>query len=634
MYLLDVETYELHEFQGSAIPKHKYAILSHIWGEGEVSFQDLQAGRGPSKQGYEKITLTCKQAYRDGFKWAWIDTCCIDKTSSAELSEAINSMYRWYKNSARCYAYLSDVYAPEFPYVPSTGAKEERQVSKWFTRAWTLQELIAPSWINFYGRGWEDIGRCQGTIAQNVSVVTRIPESLILGHTPLTKYSAAQKMSWAAHRRSTRPEDIAYSLLGLFGINMPLLYGEGSRKAFTRLQEAILRETDENTLLCWTVPKSSSRAWSLQSVFATSPDDFATSGKIKGSLFDSGAPSTVTNRGLQIRLKLTRRLYGEHSHLYRRNIACSTYDAELNALESDPGPDAHVNRMSIILVRTPDSVNRYARLATPVLGRIRIKKRYSDMVGEREHAEMIYIHKNLLDWELDRFGRGGIHLQNIPIAESLSPPCRWWDSSIPPLKITSVRYSGLQDELRDLSAGVPPNPEGMTWFPFYGCMKFESPPRRAPGSPQFAIFGIGTSLDVEELSSILIAWNEDYIHFSLRPGKLQMPKFLSLGYSDNRLNRLGGREQVPEQSEAREFWDQLIDPTGPSTRLGNWLEMYGEIAKTRGMIGPYDTELTLELEDPRTEAGETAGNRTHLLVRVFMLERRESISDKGKDIAS
>ncbi|OTA93199.1 hypothetical protein M434DRAFT_40110, partial [Hypoxylon sp. CO27-5] len=251
MYLLNVRTFKLHEFQGDSIPRYEYVILSHIWGEGEVSFQDLKAGRGLSKQGYEKITFTCKQARHDGFNWAWIDTCCIDKTSSTELSEAINSMYQWYQDSALCYAYLSDTDKNEFPYVPSMSDNDEPQVSKWFTRAWTLQELIAPSRIHFYGRKWKNIGRCEGTIAGIVSIVTKIPQPLIPGDVPLSKYSAAQKMSWAAYRRSTRPEDIAYSLLGLFDISMPLLYGEGARRAFIRLQEEILKETDDHSLLCW-----------------------------------------------------------------------------------------------------------------------------------------------------------------------------------------------------------------------------------------------------------------------------------------------------------------------------------------------------------------------------------------------
>lgn len=107
MRLLDAKSITLHEFQGSKIPR--YAILSHTWGDDEVSFQDLQAGKGPGKEGYKKIVFTCKQALLHGLEWVWVDTCCIDKSSSAELSESINSMYRWYEESAMCYAYLVDI---------------------------------------------------------------------------------------------------------------------------------------------------------------------------------------------------------------------------------------------------------------------------------------------------------------------------------------------------------------------------------------------------------------------------------------------------------------------------------------------------------------------------------------------
>lgn len=633
MYLLNVETYELHEFQGDNIPRYEYVILSHIWGEGEVSFQDLQVGRGPSKQGYEKITFTCKQACRDGFRWAWIDTCCIDKTSSAELSEAINSMYQWYKDSARCYAYLSDVGESDFPYAASTDESGYRRISKWFTRAWTLQELIAPPVVNFYGGGWRDKGRCEGTIAGMVSIITRIPKPLILGEVPLSQYSAAQKMSWAAYRRSTRPEDIAYSLLGLFDINMPLLYGEGARKAFIRLQEEILKETDDHSLLCWTVPESSYSAWTLQSVFATSPDNFAQSRDIKGHLFDSGIPSAVTNRGLQVRLNLTRRLYDESSHLYHKNVACSIYDAELNAAECEPGGDSYINQMSIVLVRTPQvarshsqSVNRYARLATPVLGRISIEKCYTDiMEAVRNRAGLIYIHKHLFDWEQDRFGEGGVHLQNIPIVERLSPLSKKIQGSDPnhDLKIKSVLYSGLAKELRDLSAGVPPNTEtGITWSPIYSCIKFEKPPPWPSGLPCCVIFGIGTSSNIEEPYSLLIAWNEDYIHFSLKPSKLQMPKFLSFEYWSE-LNKLTKGQELPQREGFEELWTKLFKTPDPSTHRGNCWEMYGEIARTRATIGAYDIELILEREDPKTEAGEAAGNRLHLLVRASTIKLRE-----------
>ncbi|KAI2470082.1 HET-domain-containing protein [Annulohypoxylon bovei var. microspora] len=631
MYLLDVETLTLHGFQGSDIPKNKYAILSHTWGEGEVNFQDLQAGRGPSMKGYEKIVLTCEQAKRDGYKWAWVDTCCIDKSSSAELSEAINSMYLWYKESGICYAYLVDV--DTFPYVPSTG-DEERQISKWFTRAWTLQELIAPEILHFYGRGWKNIGRLMGGIAYTVSDVTGIPVHLIEGSESLSQYSAAQKMSWAACRSSTRPEDIAYSLLGLFNINMPLLYGEGER-AFIRLQEEIFKETDDHSLLCWTVPESSHRAWTLQSVFATSPDDFSAAGQIKGNLFDYGHPSAVTNRGLQIRLSLLERRYGEDSHLYHKNAACSIFRAALNAAECEPIRGTVTSQISILLVRTPKiserhllSVNRYARLATPSLGRHELDKRLEDMVeGVKLRTELIYIHKTLLDWERDRFGVGGIHLQNIPIEKSLSPfsPEIAESSGVASFwGVKTVLYSGLETELCDVTTtGVPPNLDGgIVWSPIYGCVRFDFTPRQPPNRPCFVCFGVESPHAQSETHSILLAWNEDYIHFSLRPSKVQTLKFLPSKYlNGSRERRHMSIEFMREMKTPKEVWDKILDPSDSSTHKGNCWDMYGEIARIRQVQGFNNTEFILEREDPNTEAGEAAGNRLHFLIRASIIDQ-------------
>jgi hypothetical protein len=171
----------------------------------------------------------------------WIDTCCIDKSSSAELSEAINSMFRWYRDSEVCYAFLSDVDADE----PPSADKSTFQQSRWFTRGWTLQELIAPGVVYFYGAGWKQIGSRE-TLLELIVKITRIsPEYFSNGD--LSQFSAAQKMSWAATRKTTRIEDIAYCLLGLFDINMPLLYGEGEH-AVVRLQEEILRQFEDDSL--------------------------------------------------------------------------------------------------------------------------------------------------------------------------------------------------------------------------------------------------------------------------------------------------------------------------------------------------------------------------------------------------
>ncbi|KAF2188751.1 HET-domain-containing protein, partial [Zopfia rhizophila CBS 207.26] len=145
MRLLRTKTLELSEFLGSNIPP--YAILSHTWGAEEVSFDDMNGDRGTTltKAGYRKIRQCCEKALLDGFDYLWVDTCCIDKRSSVELSEAINAMFKWYQNSAVCYAYLADVPSREEP----TSKNIAFAASRWFTRGWTLQELIAPLRVHF-----------------------------------------------------------------------------------------------------------------------------------------------------------------------------------------------------------------------------------------------------------------------------------------------------------------------------------------------------------------------------------------------------------------------------------------------------------------------------------------------------
>ncbi|KAK0634092.1 heterokaryon incompatibility protein-domain-containing protein, partial [Immersiella caudata] len=231
--------FEQSEFAGDGIPR--YAILSHAWGDSEITLRDVEAGRGRGKAGHEKVEKCCDRAKADGFDYAWVDTCCIDKTSSAELSEAINSMYRWYQNADICYAYLSDV--------PSSGARRFEE-SRWFTRGLTLQELIAPSRIIFFDQTWVEIGT-KTTLGEMIMHRTGIPFAVLNGDPgAVERATVAQRMSWASTRQTTRVEDIAYCLLGIFGVNMPLLYGEGER-AFIRLQEEIIKISDDHSIFAW-----------------------------------------------------------------------------------------------------------------------------------------------------------------------------------------------------------------------------------------------------------------------------------------------------------------------------------------------------------------------------------------------
>ncbi|EPE34206.1 hypothetical protein GLAREA_07219 [Glarea lozoyensis ATCC 20868] len=182
---------------------------------------------------------------KDNIDWVWIDTCCIDKTFSTELSEAINSMYTWYENSHVCYVFLEDVpeHSPLFSRTPF-------KYARWFSRGWCLQELIAPRKIEFYSADWTEIGT-QNSLRVLIEDITGVPVAILQKEASLADLTIAQKFSWAYRRRTTREEDEAYCLLGIFGISMPLLYGEG-RQAFHRLRLEIMKNTEDYSLFLWT----------------------------------------------------------------------------------------------------------------------------------------------------------------------------------------------------------------------------------------------------------------------------------------------------------------------------------------------------------------------------------------------
>ncbi|KAK7212400.1 hypothetical protein V2G26_019578 [Clonostachys chloroleuca] len=281
MRLISTSTYTLREFRDGEIPRH--AILSHVWGEEEVTLQDVVGSHAKGKQGYEKLRGFCSVAAANGFEYAWIDSACIDKTSSAELSEAINSMYYWYEEADVCYAYLADVTA-------TYGMAS----SKWFTRGWTLQELIAPRSMIFYDKDWQVLGTKE-ELGEIISACTRIPRSILSGEEDHMSQSVAQRMSWASQRKTTRIEDRAYSLLGIFGINMSLIYGE-RENAFIRLQEEIMRISDDQTIFAW---RSRDQRGGL---LATSPDAFSDSMNIVrfGKLDTVDEPPTSNSRGIHL----------------------------------------------------------------------------------------------------------------------------------------------------------------------------------------------------------------------------------------------------------------------------------------------------------------------------------------------
>jgi Heterokaryon incompatibility protein (HET) len=257
--LIETTTLKLTDFEDEAIPE--YAILSHTWVKAqEVSYQEMvDINRQPAnsaqqyihpaqqKSGYRKIQKACEVSRNEGWRYLWVDTCCIDQSSSADQSEAINSMFRWYQAAKLCIAYLSDL-------SPRLNVEETMRQCRWFQRGWCLQELVAPKLMNFYNGAWQCIGSKSSTDFRHlISKISKIDDDVLAEPRLIFSRSVAERMAWAAHRSTTKREDMAYCLLGIFEVHMPLLYGEGER-AFMRLQEEIMKRTNDLSIFSWGHP--------------------------------------------------------------------------------------------------------------------------------------------------------------------------------------------------------------------------------------------------------------------------------------------------------------------------------------------------------------------------------------------
>lgn len=225
------------DFPAEDVPP--YAILSHTWDvpADEVTYEDMVDGSGPEKAGYGKIRFCADRAAQDGLEYFWVDACCINSADSNEVNRSINSMFRWYRDAKKCYVYLSDV---------STGDDDGGQVdvravrgSRWFTRAWTLQELLAPASVEFFSQQGRRLGD-KRTLEQTIYEATNIPLAALRGEATLLDFSIEDRLGWAAKRQATLEEDTAYCLLGIFGVFLPLIYGEGRASAEARLKTAIV----------------------------------------------------------------------------------------------------------------------------------------------------------------------------------------------------------------------------------------------------------------------------------------------------------------------------------------------------------------------------------------------------------
>ncbi|KAF2690724.1 HET-domain-containing protein [Lentithecium fluviatile CBS 122367] len=357
MRLINCTTLEFEEFVGKQRPP--YAILSHTWETHEISFNDYCGVEELRlKPGSGKILKTCEITLQMGYNYVWIDTCNIDKRSSAELTEAINSMFKWYRQANICIVYLSDL--------DSRDPSAEFARCRWFTRGWTLQELIAPRGAVFFDAHWILYGT-KSQLGPELSRITGVTLDAITDGLLLSHHSVAELMSWAAHRETTREEDIAYCLFGIFGINLPLLYGEGKR-AFIRLQEEIIRNSNDLSIFAWQAQDGdSASANGLRGILARSPAEFANA---KGIVSTPRAypEFSMTNRGLKIdtplRLHNSRRRKfmslrcryrdmpeGQNLGIWLRNLARLSFRVQANELSvEDPENTTEDPRVPTIYV--------------------------------------------------------------------------------------------------------------------------------------------------------------------------------------------------------------------------------------------------------------------------------------------
>ncbi|RYP89434.1 hypothetical protein DL770_004404 [Monosporascus sp. CRB-9-2] len=371
----------------------RYAILSHTWQDGqEVSFQEwntyITMNQGweavTRKSGFKKIKGACQNAKRHKLEYIWVDTNCIDKSSSAELSEAINSMFAWYASSEVCFAYLSDV-------AYHNGIDRSiLEGSRWFTRGWTLQELLAPTKVHFFSKEWMKIGT-RISLADDIADITSIGKDYLWGGN-LNSASVATRMSWAAKRQTTRDEDKAYSLLGIFDINMPLLYGEGE-KAFLRLQEEIIKVSTDQSIFAW---EFVTEIWWSPDVFrphsswvsflAPLPICFRNCASVEMAEQESIDPKdevySMTNLGLSVMLPL----FATHTP--------ERFFAPLNCFDTNERD----NRLSVPLLKLHNTFIRVAWPAKPLAFPREMYNRPPESIYVPRHHR-IQFHDDAWDWQ-------------------------------------------------------------------------------------------------------------------------------------------------------------------------------------------------------------------------------------------
>ncbi|KAI0854285.1 heterokaryon incompatibility protein-domain-containing protein [Daldinia vernicosa] len=307
MWLLNTEKLTLEYFNEAQVKGLPYAILSHTWGSDEILFHELRGDQKAlqGRAGWAKLDRFCNTALTHGLRYAWMDTCCIDKRNSADVSEAINSSYKYYYDSAVCFIHLEDVYKYADGASNSLGRAEvtrdqllaRLRTTRWATRGWTLQECIAPERRRFLASDWSEI-QDGDDLLDALAESTRIDKDLLKDRDLLRNFCIAERMKWASRRQTTRTEDVAYCLMGIFEVHMPVLYGEGAKNAFKRLQREIMQSSLDTTIFVWHGNYESS------GLLAQSPSDFAETPPLGLWAPQDLSPFSMTNIGVCIRLKI------------------------------------------------------------------------------------------------------------------------------------------------------------------------------------------------------------------------------------------------------------------------------------------------------------------------------------------
>ena len=374
MRLVNKKTRELGWFTDDKTPP--YIILSHRWIGAETSLQEFLLQRDLTdehwSQGTAKVMRLCQEALSYPEDYVWIDSCCIDKASSTELQEAINSMYKWYENAATCIAYLEDVSLAAAS--TSSGSIEDQLAkSAWFNRGWTLQEMLAPKKMVFVDCEWKALGD-RNALSENLETITGVQKSFYGDRSAIMSATVAERMSWLSQRKTARVEDLAYCMLGIFDVNMNMLYGEGA-KAFLRLQKEIIQEIDDESIFVWLNP-SPFQPWE-STALAPGPECFSACRdlKIRKDVWIEREPYRMTTKGLEIEL------YDRRSLQFHVNSLTLILNCTING-----------QRAYVPIIRAPQSpgvVNQWRRKDITELGSLEDGTYHSPPSAKEEYEKQL-----------------------------------------------------------------------------------------------------------------------------------------------------------------------------------------------------------------------------------------------------